>query len=78
MATVKPEELVQIDYAPPQTNWLEPRKTFPKGNFCYSALGKNLKYLGMPNPRDWQPMDEDWKLPENWQEIILAGMKERL
>jgi Fe-S oxidoreductase len=78
MATIKPEELVQIDYAPPATSFLEPRKEFPRGNFCYSALPKNLTYLGLPNPREWQPMDDDWKLPENWQEIILAGMKERL
>jgi Fe-S oxidoreductase len=78
MATVKAEELVQIDYAPPKTSWLEPRKEFRKGTFCYSALGKNLTYLGMPNPREWQPMDQDWKLPKNWQAIILAGMKERL
>ena len=24
------------------------------------------------------PSDEDWKLPENWKEIILEGMRERL
>ena len=23
-------------------------------------------------------MDEDWKLPENWKEIILEGLRERL
>jgi Fe-S oxidoreductase len=32
----------------------------------------------MPNPREWSPTDEDWKLPNNWKEIILDGMKERL
>ena len=26
--------------------------------------GKNLKYLGFPNPREWSPTDEDWKLPD--------------
>ena len=26
----------------------------------------------------WSPIDEDWKLPENWQQIIFEGMKERL
>src|SRR5664280_2512666 len=78
MATVKPEDLVQIDYTPPQGNWLEPIQELRRGTFCYSALAKNLQYLGLPNPREWQPMDQDWKLPENWKEIILAGMKERL
>jgi Fe-S oxidoreductase len=51
---------------------------FRKGVFCYSALAKNLEYLGLPNPRKWQPHDEDWKLPPNWKEIILEGMRERL
>jgi Fe-S oxidoreductase len=32
----------------------------------------------MPNPREWQPSDEDWKLPENWKDIILEGIAERL
>ena len=32
----------------------------------------------MPNPREWQPFDKDWKLPEGWQKIILDGMAERL
>ncbi len=51
---------------------------FRKGTYCYSALAKNLKYLGLPNPREWQPSDADWKLPANWKQIILDGMKERL
>ena len=32
----------------------------------------------MPNPREWQPIDADWKLPPDWKHIILDGMKERL
>ena len=24
------------------------------------------------------PLEDDWELPENWQEIILTGLKERL
>lgn len=73
-----PEELVQIDYHPPRENWMKTSPEFKRGTFCYSAAPKNLKYLGLPNPREWQPMDEDWKLPENWKQIILDGMKERL
>ena len=45
---------------------------------CYSAAAKNLTYLGLPNPRAWQPFDSDWKLPPDWKRIILDGMKERL
>ncbi len=74
----KPEELVQISYDPPRGDWRDSRVEFRKGTFSYSAAAKNLRYLEMPNPRDWQPFEDDWKLPPNWREIILKGMKERL
>ncbi len=73
-----PEELLRIDYTPPKKSWMEPAVKFRKGTYCYSAPPKHLEYLGLPNPRQWQPYEEDWKLPENWKEIILEGMKERL
>ncbi len=74
----RPEELTRIDYRPPARDWMDTKPEFRKGTYCYSALPKNLEYLGMPNPRVWQPHDEDWKLPEGWQKIILDGLKERL
>jgi len=77
-APPKPEELVQIGYTPPLGNWQDAGVEFRKGTFCYSAGAKSLRYLDMPNQRDWQPYEKDWKLPPNWKEIILKGMKERL
>lgn len=74
----KPEELVQISYEAPDRPWMDVPVEFRRGTFCYAAARKNVEYLGLPNPRDWQPMDEDWKLPANWREIILDGMKDRL
>ena len=69
------KELLQIEQKPPQGDWLKtPAPELRKGVICYSALPKNLAYLGMPNPREWQPMDADWKLPPNWKQIILDGM----
>jgi Fe-S oxidoreductase len=76
--TPKPEQLVKIDYAPPGKSWLDPAVEFRKGTYCYSGAAKHLQYLGLPNPREWQPFDEDWKLPADWKRIILDGMKERL
>ena len=73
-----PEALTQIDPQPPRGDWRDPKVEFRKGVFCYSAAAKNLKALGLPNPRDWQPFDADWKLPPNWKRIILDGMRERL
>src|SRR5512142_99687 len=78
MANPKPEELVQIDYQPRRKDWRDPAVEFRKGTFCYSALAKNLTYLGLPNPREWQPFDQDWKLPADWKKTLLDGMKERL
>lgn len=68
MAEPKPEQLVQIDLRPPARDWMEPAVEFRKGTYCYSALAKNLTYLGLPNPREWQPFDADWKLPPGWKQ----------
>ncbi len=75
----KPEDLMKIDLdRPPETAWMDTPADFRPGTFSYPAAGKNLKYLDLPNPREWSPTDEDWKLPDNWKEIILTGFKERL
>ena len=74
----KPDQLTQIDYHPPQSGWMETPVRFKPGTWCYAAPAKNLKALGMPNPREWQASDVDWKLPPNWKEIILNGFRERL
>jgi ferredoxin len=74
----KPDQLIDIHYAPPKTDWLDTPVDFRPGTWSYSGAAKNLTYLDLPNPRAWKPSDEDWKLPDNWKEIILAGMKERL
>ena len=73
-----PPELLQIEAKKPGGNWKDPAVQFRKGVFCYSAAAKNVRALGLPNPRDWQPFDADWKLPPDWKQILLAGMKERL
>ena len=62
----------------PARGLVGPEGRIPQGTFCYSALAKNLKYLGLPNPREWQPVRRDWKLPPDWKATILNGMKERL
>ena len=80
MAEKSKEQLVQIDYTPPKGDWTDPHIDFEarKGTWSYPGAAKNLRYLGFPNPRDWSPADADWKLPENWQEIIKKGLAERL
>jgi Fe-S oxidoreductase len=74
----KKDELIDVDYRPPQTGWMDTPTDLRPGSFIYPAKPKHLEYLGFPNPRKWAVTDEDWQLPENWKEIILKGIKERL
>jgi len=75
-----PQDLLQIDFDPPKRDWMDPSIDFEarRGSWNYPGGAKSLKYLGFPNPREWSPTDEDWKLPDNWQQIIHDGLKERL
>lgn len=74
----KPEELAKVNYEPPKTDWMDTPVDFRPGTWSYAGKPWALEYLGMANPREWSPVDEDWRLPENWKEIILTGLKERL
>ncbi len=80
MSSKTPQELLQIDYRPPRRAWMDPSLDFEarRGSWSYPAAAKNLEYLGFPNPREWSPTDDDWKLPDHWQQIIYEGLKERL
>ena len=74
----KPEELSKIDFTPPKTSWMDTPVVIKEGMFCHGAKPKSLETLSFPNPRDWRPMDADWKLPADWKEILLKGIAERL
>jgi len=74
----KPQQLSQIDYKPPTTDWMDTPTVIKPGNFCWGSKEKDLTTLGLPNPRQWSPADEDWKLPEGWKTTILEGMADRL
>jgi len=62
----------------PEKPWMETPVHFEKGNYAYPGKAKILEELKFPNPRDWNPEDDDWLLPNNWEEIILTGFRERL
>ncbi len=77
--TPKPSELLsKIDYRTPSTHWMDVPVNIRKGMYCYASNPKSVEYLGLPNARAWNPVEEDWKLPENWQQILHEGFKERL
>ena len=74
----KPGKSMRIDHKPPQKGWMDVPVDFKPGTYSYPAKAKSLNILDMPNPREWSPTDEDWKLPENWKEIVREGFKDRL
>ncbi len=69
----------QLDHRPPGgVDWMDTPIDIRPGMYCYSANPKSMETLSAPNARKWNPMEDDWLLPDNWQEIIHEGMKERL
>jgi len=78
VAYYRKEDLLKVDHRPPDTAWMETPAAFRPGSYIYPGKPKNLKILDLPNPREWAVTDGDWKLPENWKQIILDGMAERL
>ncbi|MDH3836619.1 MAG: 4Fe-4S dicluster domain-containing protein, partial [Desulfobacteraceae bacterium] len=75
----KPDELFSsIKYGPPRTGWMDNPVDIKKGIYSYAGNPKSLETVGLPFARQWNPIDEDWNLPENWKEIISKGFRERL
>ncbi len=74
----KPEEISSSIDLRPKKFWMDIPVQIKPGLYCYGAKAKNLQAVELPNARDWNPAEEDWKLPENWKEIFLEGLAERL
>jgi [DsrC]-trisulfide reductase subunit K len=75
----KAEEFIdKLNYRSPAKHWMDVPVDIRKGMYCYASNPKSVERLGMPNARPWNPIEDDWKLPENWQQILHEGFKERL
>jgi len=74
-----PKELSQIKHSPPlMKGWMNTPAEIKPGMYCYAGQPKNLEAVGLPNPRSWNPLDADWKLPDNWKAIVIEGIRERI
>ena len=68
----------------PTKDWMDMPVHFKPGNYAYPTKPTILEYLdsqsgvSFPNAREWSPEDDDWQLPENWKEIIIDGLAQRL
>ncbi|MBS3757712.1 MAG: (Fe-S)-binding protein [Desulfobacterales bacterium] len=75
----KPDEMYEsIDHTPPEEEWEKIESPITPGRYAYPAKDKNLSIMEFRTPGEWSPADEEWPLPENWQQIIHEGFKERL
>src|SRR6056297_3181022 len=75
----KPDEMYEsIDHTPPEEEWEKIETPITPGRYAYPAKDKNLSIMEFRTPGEWSPADEEWPLPENWQQIIHEGFKERL
>lgn len=76
---LKADQLAKsLDHTPPKTDWMDIPVNIREGIYCYGGKPKNLEVVGLPNPREWNPTEEDWKLPSDWKEIFLEGLRERI
>ncbi|WP_319408428.1 sulfate reduction electron transfer complex DsrMKJOP subunit DsrK [uncultured Desulfosarcina sp.] len=76
---ITPDELLtKIDHRPSGAGWMDTPVDIRKGMYCYASNPKSVETLSLPNARAWNPLEDDWKLPDNWQQIIHEGFRERL
>ncbi len=74
----KSEELAKVDYDPPKKDWMDPTVEIRRGNYNYGSNPKSAEYLDMPYVRKFDPKADDWNLPDNWKQIVLEGMRDRI
>ncbi len=74
----KSEELAKVDYDPPKRDWMDPTVEIRRGNYNYGSNPKSAEYLDMPYVRKFDPKADDWNLPDNWKQIVLEGMRDRI
>jgi hypothetical protein len=51
---------------------------YPQGDVLLRLQPEKCGNPGASQCPPWNPLDDDWQLPENWQEILYEGFKERL
>jgi len=73
-----PEALLAATPAFPDKGWMETAPDFRAGTFCYPAKPETMSAMGLPNAHTWAPEEEDWHLPENWEQILHDGLRTRL
>jgi Fe-S oxidoreductase len=75
-------ESLNLDYKPPCGNWMDTPVKIKPGIYCYPARPQVLSGIEMNDRSDWKKYwvveDEDWGLPDDWQERFLNKMRDML
>jgi ferredoxin len=66
-----------IDHPRPKKDWMDTPVEIRRGCTAMRPTPKALKRWAAQRPRGI-PLEDDWKLPDNWQQILHEGFKERL
>ncbi|MGC7873804.1 sulfate reduction electron transfer complex DsrMKJOP subunit DsrK [Desulfosporosinus sp. SYSU MS00001] len=75
----KPGELSSsISYNPPAKDWMDIPVEFKPATYPAAAKEKDILAVGFPNAHQWTPEDEDWNLPDGWEDTVIKGIEERL
>ena len=75
----KPSELLPgINYQPPAKGWMDVKPDFRPGTYCNPAAPKWMEWIGYPYPQARSIPENNWGLPDDWQETVLQGMEDRL
>jgi Fe-S oxidoreductase len=73
-----PDELANVNYRPPEKDWMDTPAELKPGMYCWGAKAKSLNIIGFPNARDWTPAEADWKLPKDWEKTVLDTIDDLL
>ena len=50
----------------------------PASSLSHPARPQVLRELGLPHSQVWSPHDADWHLPEGWEAILRASLRDKL
>lgn len=74
------DEVLDIDHSPSffKRGWMSTPVDIQPSMHCFACEPARLKVVDFPNPRGWSVMDEDWKLPKDWNKIVMDAFGDRL
>src|SRR3990172_1970884 len=67
-----------LSYKPPEKGWMDVKPDSRPATYCTPASPKWMEWINYPYPAARSIPDDNWELPQDWKEIVLQGMEDRL